>query len=54
MTAHYSKGNSNEMDLQIALIPKIPIAKFHGEPLNFISMPGITQEEYEHAVLNKE
>ena len=41
-------------DLRIALIPTVPLMKYHDAPLHFMSQPGLSQYDYEQKLLTKE
>ena len=40
-----------EEDLRIALIPTVPLMKYHDGPLHFMSQSGLSQYEYEQKLL---
>lgn len=38
-------------DIPLIFVPNLPTAKYHHKPLQFISKPGMKQEDYEKKVL---
>lgn len=44
---------TEEEELPIALVPTVPLLKYHDAPLHFMSQSGLSQQEYEQKILTE-
>ena len=45
-------GAVEEWDVPVILMHELPKMRYHSWPLQFMSEPGIPQEQYEHMILS--